>query len=582
MKKRLFMMSRESETCNVTGENLGIDQACLEIYSEASDPINILSLSEECDRCDFRGIASVPANGIKPIIINTTYPLQLYLRSNNSKYCHKNFTFQEHGIYGWNISEQNCSDIYTIRDPGQLYISFLVALLVYIAALILWNIGKCIYYSEWATQIRERSVPFSELESDLGSPSTSEGPPLVRPEIVPVIIKKGRVKSLDVFRGICISIMIFVNYGGGQYWFFKHTPWNGLTIADLVFPWFLWIMGASIAISLRSQLRSCLSRKRLFLRVLQRSAILVALGVILNTSGTKLTSFEHLRFPGVLQRIGLSYFVVASIETLFMKPQGSFQYGRWLVIQDILDSWIQWLVILAITAAHLFLTFMLPVPGCPTGYLGPGGWHNHSSSPHCTGGAAGYIDRLVFGNNHIYQRPTCQNVYHTTVPYDPEGILGTLTSILLVYLGVQAGRIILSYHYTFSRITRWTGWAILVGIIAGVLCNFSKNDGIIPVNKNLWSLSYVLALASMAFLMQALLYIIVDAKRWWTGTPLYYAGMNSITLYIGHEITKHMFPWSWKPYKHTHEEFVAMNLWGATLWMFIAYVLYKKNVFITI
>jgi heparan-alpha-glucosaminide N-acetyltransferase len=87
-------------------------------------------------------------------------------------------------------------------------------------------------------------------------------------------------------------------------------------------------MGASMAISLRSQLRSSVSRKRLFLRVLQRSITLVALGVILNSSGEKRNSLENLRLPGVLQRIGLAYFVVASLETVLMKPQGSFQVGK--------------------------------------------------------------------------------------------------------------------------------------------------------------------------------------------------------------------------------------------------------------
>lgn len=83
----------------------------------------------------------------------------------------------------------------------------------------------------------------------------------------------------------------------------------------------------------------------------------------------------------------------------------------------------QWLVVLALTATHTVLTFFMPVPDCPTGYLGPGGLHNHSSSPNCTGGAAGYIDRIVFGANHIYQHPTCKSVYETVTPYDPEGML---------------------------------------------------------------------------------------------------------------------------------------------------------------
>jgi heparan-alpha-glucosaminide N-acetyltransferase len=95
---------------------------------------------------------------------------------------------------------------------------------------------------------------------------------------------------------------------------------------------FLWIMGASMAISLRSHLRSSVSRKHLFLRVLQRSVTLVALGVILNSSGNKNNSIVNLRLPGVLQRIGLAYFIVASLETVLMKPQGSFEVEKCIVI----------------------------------------------------------------------------------------------------------------------------------------------------------------------------------------------------------------------------------------------------------
>lgn len=89
----------------------------------------------------------------------------------------------------------------------------------------------------------------------------------------------------------------------------------------------------------------------------------------------------------------------------------------------------QWLVILTLTVMHTLLTFLLPVPDCPTGYLGPGGLHNHSSSPNCTGGAAGYLDRIVFGEQHIYQHPTCQPVYKTVTPYDPEGRLKLSSSL---------------------------------------------------------------------------------------------------------------------------------------------------------
>ncbi|XP_021917645.1 heparan-alpha-glucosaminide N-acetyltransferase-like isoform X2 [Zootermopsis nevadensis] len=576
---KIPLVMDESKQCNKSNPQLGLDEACLEVISSATNPISLWAQSEECEMCDFIEVARIPANNTVPLLLTTTFPIDIYLKNNHSTYCYEKYKFEEHGIYAWDVTGDSCSGVRIIQNPDISYISIVVAFFIYLAAFLLWMTGKLIYSSDWLTQIRVRRSPFSELESDLGSPSSTDGPPLIRSEVARL---RGRVKSLDVFRGISISLMIFVNYGGGHYWFFKHTPWNGLTVADLVFPWFLWIMGASMAISLRSYLRSCISRKRLFLRVLLRSVTLVALGVILNSSGNKKNSITNLRLPGVLQRIGLAYFVVASLETVFMKPQGSFEYGNWLVVQDLLESWVQWLIILALTITHILLTFMMPVPNCPTGYLGPGGLHNHSSSPNCTGGAAGYIDRMVFGERHIYQHPTCRPVYETVIPYDPEGLLGTLTSILLVYLGVQAGRIILCYHYTSSRIARWALWAFNVGLIAGILCDFTKNDGVVPVNKNLWSLSFVLGVASTAFLLQSFLYFIVDAKNWWSGSPFHYAGMNSIVLYIGHEVTKNLFPWSWQPYYRSHEEYLAMNLWGTTLWMLIAFVLYKKNVFVTV
>ena len=94
--------------------------------------------------------------------------------------------------------------------------------------------------------------------------------------------RKRRVKSLDAFRGLAIVIMIFVNYGGGGYSFFAHAKWNGLTIADLVFPWFMWIMGVSLVISIQSQLRNSKSRADLIKNVIRRSVILFCLGLIVN------------------------------------------------------------------------------------------------------------------------------------------------------------------------------------------------------------------------------------------------------------------------------------------------------------
>ena len=163
--------------------------------------------------------------------------------------------------------------------------------------------------------------------------------------------------------------MIFVNYGGGSYYFFNHSPWNGLTVADLVFPWFVWIMGVSLAISTQSQLRNSVPRKKILLRVVKRSLILMFLGLVINSEGGK-NDLKTMRLPGVLQRFGLTYLIVGMTEALLLPRQFPD------VISPVLDltssAW-QWLVAVTCAALHLIITLQLPVPGCPTGYLGPGG-----------------------------------------------------------------------------------------------------------------------------------------------------------------------------------------------------------------
>ena len=119
-------------------------------------------------------------------------------------------------------------------------------------------------------------------------------------------------------------------------------------------------------------------------------------------------------------------------------------------LQDVEIIWIGWVVILLIVTVHCLITFFLQVPGCPTGYLGPGGLHENAVwSSSCIGGAAGYVDRQVFTDKHIYGNPTANSFYaegDNGKPYDPEGALGTLTSLLHVWLGVQTG----PYYYILN------------------------------------------------------------------------------------------------------------------------------------
>ena len=103
------------------------------------------------------------------------------------------------------------------------------------------------------------------------------------------------------------------------YSFFNHSAWNGLTVADLVFPWFMWIMGVSLVISIQSQLRKSTSRLKLFVNVLRRSVILFCLGLVINSNGGN-NDFRTMRIPGVLQRFGITYFIVGSIQVSGSQP----------------------------------------------------------------------------------------------------------------------------------------------------------------------------------------------------------------------------------------------------------------------
>ena len=121
--------------------------------------------------------------------------------------------------------------------------------------------------------------------------------------------------------------------------------------------------------------------------------------------------------------------------------------------------------------------------------------------------------------------------------------------------------------------------SLILGIIAGVLCGCSKEHGIIPVNKNLWSLSFTTALGSMAFFLLTVMYLLIDVIEIWSGSPFFYPGMNSLLLYIGHEVCADLFPISWKPYTKGHAELLFMNIWGTLIWVTISYVLYRKRIF---
>ncbi|KAK2586715.1 hypothetical protein KPH14_011750 [Odynerus spinipes] len=548
---------------------LGIDEAYLSVINNYNRSITFYSIVSECRLCHGIPQANLSAQNNTTLIIPTKYPLHMYYTSDNEQ-CHTTYTFKEHGSYGWNLSaEEICSEIYVINEPSNPYLPLLAVFIVFILSIIASIIARIIVKTIKGYFWRNMTY----VHDDLARLQESETP--IQAAIRTTRLST-RIQSIDTFRGIAILLMIFVNNGGGKYVFFNHSAWFGLTVADLVLPWFAWIMGLTMTISKRAELRVTSSRTKIILHNFVRSLTLIALGLVINSQHTKY--LKDLRFPGVLQLLAISYFVCAVIETVFTKTHP--QFGRFSMLGDIIENWVQWLIILAIVALHTLLTFLLPIPNCPKGYLGPGGYDHFNKYSNCTGGAAGYIDRYVFGN-HMYNK-TKDPVYGVISRYDPEGIMNTMSAILIVYLGVHAGKILLHYYQCLLKMFRWLLWSIITGIIAGFLCNFSKEDGIIPVSKKMMTISFVLTTCSFAFLLFAVLYYLIDYKQIWTGAPFVYAGANSIFLYIGHSITMDLFPWSWKIAEPTHSSLLAMNLWTTVLWGIIAYGLYKKDIVITV
>ncbi|XP_054634509.1 heparan-alpha-glucosaminide N-acetyltransferase isoform X2 [Dunckerocampus dactyliophorus] len=580
--------------------NLKMDQAFLTVINELDTEVAVSWVSQRCYQCLYQQLGVVPAvtspgqPSSQEFTVSTQHEITLQLNSTavNLDLCTVPFHFGERGNYSlWvknlNTSVVNCS-IVTDADPVNSYIPILVAFLVFAGLGLMSALLRAIVGLDLVRGVLFRIGGTFETErlinSELGSPGRVVTP--VTDNILPPPPSPSkRLRSLDTFRGISLVIMVFVNYGGGRYWFFRHESWNGLSVADLVFPWFVFIMGTSIALSINSLLRSGSRRTSLLKKVVWRSLQLFIIGVIIINPHYCLgpLSWDNLRIPGVLQRLSWSYLVVACLDLLVARGHVDIlpTNAWWSSCIDVLLYWPAWLFVLLLEVLWLCLTFLLPVPGCPTGYLGPGGIGDMGMHANCTGGAAGLVDRWLLGENHIYQTPSTRVIYDTHVPYDPEGVLGSINSILMAFLGLQAGKIIIHYRDLHSSIiSRFLIWGLFLGVISAVLTKCSTDQGFIPVNKNLWSLSYVTTLACFAFVLLVLVYYSVDVKNWWSGAPFFYPGMNSILVYVGHKVFEDYFPFRWRMVNtQSHAEHLTQNLVAVCCWVLISYVLYRKKIF---
>jgi predicted acyltransferase len=295
---------------------------------------------------------------------------------------------------------------------------------------------------------------------------------------------RGRLVSLDAFRGLTIAAMIMVNSPGASrhgYRLLQHAHWNGWRPADLIFPAFLFIAGVAVPLSFGRQIELGSSRRAIAGKVLTRTRVIFGLGLLLNA--LPYFDWDVLRIPGVLQRIALC-FGAAALIALYTSART------------------QALIAVALLGAYWALLALVPVPEHGAGVLQPGA------------DLGSYIDRALMGHHLLHDE------------WDPEGLLSTLPAIATTLAGVLTGH--------------WLRRAVpprqqLAGMIAGAIVLVAVGQlwsRELPINKSLWTSSYAAFTAGTALLGFAACFWLIDVRgerRW--ATPLVIYGMNPILAY---------------------------------------------------
>lgn len=377
---------------------------------------------------------------------------------------------------------------------------------------------------------------------------------------------KKRLLSLDALRGFDMLFIMGLTEvviafcglfpGGSDWWLARtmhHASWNGCNIEDLIFPTFLFIAGISFPFSLASQEARGKSRGQIYLKILKRAVILVLLGMVYN--GCLRFNPERFRICSVLMRIGLAW-MFASI--IYMNVG---KIGRYIVSGIILVGY--WLLIAFVPApdAASFAGSDGIVPGPFT----------------MQGNLVGYIDRLIMPG-------TLWRGY-----FDPEGLLSTLPAIVTALLGMTAGDIVRDSGPEGNGAKAALTMAIIGAslIVAGLIWGT-----FFPINKSLWTSSFVLLAGGIGFLLFALFYYIIDVRgctRW--VRPLEAVGKNSITVYMMQALinvwatTHFLLDGVVKLLNNTISESageLALSAGYLTLCWLFCWFLYKKNTFLKI
>jgi predicted acyltransferase len=309
-----------------------------------------------------------------------------------------------------------------------------------------------------------------------------------------------RLVALDVLRGITIAFMIMVNNNGGpgSWGFMNHAQWNGLTATDLVFPTFVLVVGASIAFAFEARLKRGATRTQLAWHTVRRAVILILLGIVVNS----FPFFElvHMRFYGVLQRIAVCYLVVG----LF------YLWDR--------RVWTKVAALVVALVGYWVLLRWVPVPGAGM----PGRDFPFMDQ---TQNMVSWLDRLLL-RGHLYLPWTTHDVR------DPEGLLSDLPAIGTGLIGLLTG-LWLRGENTAKTKASGLASAALGCLCLGYLWSFS-----FPLNKNMWTSSYVLVAAGYSLTLLTLVFVMVEVKGWRTGWtfPWLVFGSNAIVAYMISEL----------------------------------------------
>lgn len=362
-----------------------------------------------------------------------------------------------------------------------------------------------------------------------------------------------RLYSLDALRGfdmfwIMGAAGVFANLAkitGSPIWGgiaaqLTHPAWDGFLMFDLIFPLFLFMAGVSTPFSIDSQRAKGKSREQLLLRVIKRGLILVLIGVIYNNRLQTLVPLENIRFPSVLGRIGLAY-MFANIIYLYARKTS------------------QYIWFIGILIGYWLLLKFTSAPGFPMGDLT------------MEGNFASFIDRTIIPGK-LYKGI-----------HDPEGLMATIPAISTGLLGIFTGNLLRSDKFAQ---TRKTLIMVVVGVVMLALAQLWNLD--FPINKNLWSSSFVLHVGGISLLFMALFYYVIDVlgyKKWAFFFKV--IGMNSILIYISGVFinwaytTTAFFGWLGQLVGEPYNIVVLGVCTIFVKWMFL-YLLYKKKIFLRV